>query len=53
MINLAKIKQVEILQIQYSAEADHQSFENRAASLEHARTSRRLCISRQDQAANR
>ena len=56
-INLAKInqviKQVEIPQIQYSAEADHQSFENHAASLEHARTSRRLCISGQDQAANR
>ena len=52
-INLAKINQtclIKILQIQYSA--DHQSFENRAASLEHAKTSRRLCISRQDQAAN-
>ena len=47
-INLAKInqviKQVEILEIQYSAEADHQSFENRAASLEHAKTSRSLWI---------
>ena len=28
-------------------------FRNHAASLEHARTSRSLCISRQDQAANR
>ena len=36
------IEQVEILQIQHSAEADHQGFENHAASLEHARTSRRL-----------
>ena len=47
-INLAKInqviKQVEILLIRSSAEADHQSFENRAASLEHAKASRK-CVS--------
>ena len=35
------------------AEADHQSFENWVASFEKVKTSRRLYISRQDQAANR
>ena len=44
-INLSKIKQViklfEILQIQYSAEADHQSFGNHTASLGHARIQQR------------
>ena len=38
-INLAKIKQVESLQFQYSAETDHQCLENHAASLEHAMSS--------------
>ena len=42
--NPANIKQVENLQIQYSAEADHQSFQNHTASLEHAKTSRRLYL---------
>ena len=56
-INLTKInqmsKQVETPQIQCSAEADHQSLESYTASLEHVKTSRRLYISRRDQAANR